>query len=228
MSSSSRRLPPGIMPLPEPGVSFTCSTTRLMTLRAAGGRRAAIAAAEPAAGPAAGAGVVAGFGLAIGARAGALAALRGAALRGAVLRRAAGLRRAFEELFGRLLERFFDAFLDERFFDAFFDDRLPDERFFEDFFGDFFEDFRDERFLEAAIWFLLLHSFEVGRGACKFRWGIESPWQLGCTRSNLDEHVAIVTPVSPSAMDIRHRCCVVRTFRRMQHLPVRPEPARFA
>jgi len=141
-----------------PGLSFTCSTTRLMTLRGAGAARrgaaapAVAAAAAPVAAPAAGRG----FALRLGA--GAFLALL------AVVERREEVR-AFEELFllpARLFEaflleeRFFEAFLlDERFAERFFDDRLPDERFFEDFFEDL-EDFRDERFLEAAIWFLLL------------------------------------------------------------------------
>jgi hypothetical protein len=145
---------PGIMPLTDepmlPAVSFTCSTTRLMTLRAGAG--AALAAARR--------------GLAL--RVEAFAALRVPALR---LDERAFDPRLLAELrrFGDAA-RFFDAFLLERFFDDRLLDERLDERFFEDFFEDF-EDLRDERFLEAAIWFLLLTrldrdaaSYKVAKG----------------------------------------------------------------
>jgi len=65
--------------------------------------------------------------------------------------------------------RFFEAFLPDRLLDDRFEERLLDERlaerFFEDDFFDFFEDledFREEPFLEAAIWFLLLTRLDLG------------------------------------------------------------------
>jgi hypothetical protein len=70
--------------------------------------------------------------------------------------------------------RFFEAFLLEarrdglldrlldRLVDRLLDDRLPVERFFEDDFFEEREDFREEPFLEAAIWFLLLTRLDLG------------------------------------------------------------------
>ena len=55
-----------------------------------------------------------------------------------------------------LLDLRLDVLLERLFDDRFLDDRLAAERFFEDDFFEDLEDFRDERFLEAAIWFLLL------------------------------------------------------------------------
>jgi len=139
----------GVMPPPDPPIvpagSFTCSTTRLMTLR--GGAALAATARR---------------GVALRLRAEALPALR-LDERAFVLlfdpRLVAAVRR-----FVDAEARFFDAFflLDLRLFDdRLLDDRLADERFFEDFFEDF-EDFRDERFLDAAIWFLLLTRLDWG------------------------------------------------------------------
>ena len=144
---------PGIMPETEPpmlvAVSLTWSTTRLITLRAGALRAttAAPAAAAPAAAPTAARRTI--F-FVFRFRADALPALRAAAER-------------FAEDAPRFLELFFELFLLDLRLD---DERLLDERFFDDrFFEDFFEDFedlRDERFLEAAIWFLLLTVLDSG------------------------------------------------------------------
>jgi hypothetical protein len=122
--------------------SFTCSTTRLMTLRAAGVRAAAIAAA-PAAAPAAAATAVRrrsrvrlAFFPALR-RAGDFAAGRRAAVLFFELFFAAprfALLRFFELFFAAPLrdfdERFFDDFLLELFFDAFFEDLRFDAAMF--------------------------------------------------------------------------------------------------
>ena len=155
---------PGIMPetVPPmlPAVSLTCSTTRLITLRA-GALRAATAApvaAAPTAAP--------------------------TAARLATFLTVRFLAEAFPAFLAaaeRLVERAFDAFdafdaflLPARFFELFFEERLeerllderffepPDERFFEEDFFDDFLDFRDEPFREAAIWFLLLTVLDWG------------------------------------------------------------------
>jgi hypothetical protein len=164
--------PLSLVELPLPGImlltlvpmvvarSLTCSTTRLITLRASGlALRAAAIAAVPAAAPVAAAIAV----RVMRVRLAFLPALRRTVvfLAAVRLRVAAPLRA--EALFFELL----------RFFELFFDDeeRLFDDRFFDDFllelfdprfFEAFFEDLLEERRFFAAMLCLLLTMFGVG------------------------------------------------------------------
>jgi hypothetical protein len=141
--------------------SFTCSTTRLMTLRVAGAAlRAAAAAAAPAAAPAA-----------------AATAVRLIFVRFALR----AVERFFELDAPRFRPRLFALFLlderlfEDRFFDDFFDELRP--RFFDDL---FFEDL-EELFFLAAMYCLLL-KVSVGESRTWIRdHAARNVWCTRCT-----------------------------------------------